>query len=101
MHMTVIWNVVSTCVLPIYGQSMIIWHMANLPVGVFTVDWIVQYVWMALMHLGCSTTRKPLSLIVIKDYFHQITHLGMTHGRFWKAKPLERGYQSKNLGQIS
>jgi hypothetical protein len=37
---------------------------------------------MALMHLGYSTARKPLSLIVIKDSFHQITHLGMTHGRF-------------------
>jgi hypothetical protein len=30
----------------------------------------------------CNTVRKSLSLIVIKDSFHQITHLGMTHGRF-------------------
>jgi hypothetical protein len=27
-----------TYVLPIYGQSMIIWHMANLPVGMSTID---------------------------------------------------------------
>jgi hypothetical protein len=84
MHMTVIWNVDSTYVLSIYGQSMIIWYMTNLSIGVSTVDWIVQYVWMTLMHLGCSTTRNSLSLIVIEDSFHQITHLGMTYGRFWK-----------------
>jgi hypothetical protein len=53
------------------------------------------------MHLGCSTIRKSLSLIVIEDSFHQINHLGMAHGRFSKAKLLEKGHQSKNLGQIS
>jgi hypothetical protein len=41
-----------------------------------------QYVWMTLMHLGCSTTRKSLSLMVIEDSFHQITLSGMTHGHF-------------------
>jgi hypothetical protein len=34
---------------------------------------------MSLMHLGRSTVRKSLSLIVIKDSFHQISLLGMTH----------------------
>jgi hypothetical protein len=37
---------------------------------------------MTLMHLGCSMARKSLSLIVIKDSFHQITCLGVTHGHF-------------------
>jgi hypothetical protein len=56
--------------LPIYGQSIIICHMANLRVGVSTVDSIVQFVWMTLMHLVYSTARKSLSLIVIEDSFH-------------------------------
>jgi hypothetical protein len=75
--------------------------MENLLVCVSTVDWIIQYVWMTLMHLGCSMAKKSLSLIVIKDSFHQIIHLGITHGHFWKAKPLENGHQSENSGQIS
>jgi hypothetical protein len=41
---------------------------------------------MTLMHLGCSMARKPLSLIVIKDSFHQVTHLGMTHGHLRMAR---------------
>jgi hypothetical protein len=45
MHMTVIWNVNSTYVPPIFGQSMIIWHMTNLLAGVSTIASIVQYVW--------------------------------------------------------
>jgi hypothetical protein len=56
-------------VLPIYGQSMIIWHMTNLPAGVSVVDSIVHYVWMTLMHSDFSTPGKSLSLIVIKDSF--------------------------------
>jgi hypothetical protein len=52
MHMTVIKNVDSTYVLPIFGQSMIIWHLINLSVGVCMVDSIVQYVWITLMYLG-------------------------------------------------
>jgi hypothetical protein len=99
--MMVIWNIDSTYVLPIFGQSMIIWHMENLPAGVSTIDWIIQYVWMTLMHLGCSTAKKPLSLIIIKDPFHGITHVGMTHGHFWKAKPLEKGHWSEKSGQTS
>jgi hypothetical protein len=35
--MTVIWNVDSTYVFPVYGQSMIIWDMANFMAGVATV----------------------------------------------------------------
>jgi hypothetical protein len=69
-------------VLHVYGQSMIIWYMTNLPVGVSTVDQIVQYVWMALMYLGYNTARNSLSLIIIKDFFHRIIHLGMTHNHF-------------------
>jgi hypothetical protein len=45
--------------------------------------------------------RKSLSLIVMKDPFHRITHLGMTHNYFWKAKPLEKGHWIKNSGQTS
>jgi hypothetical protein len=56
--------------------------MINFPVGVSTVDRIVQYVWMTLMDLGYSTAIKYLSLIVIEDSFQQITHLGMTNSRF-------------------
>jgi hypothetical protein len=52
MNMTVISNVNSSYVLPIYGLSMIIWPMTNLLVGVCTVNSIVQYVWMILLHLG-------------------------------------------------
>jgi hypothetical protein len=74
---------------------MIILQMANLLIGVSTVDWIVQYVWMILMHLSCSMARKSLSLIVIEDYFHRITRSGMTDGRFSKAKPLEKNHQSE------
>jgi hypothetical protein len=42
--MTVIQNVDSTYVLLICGQSMIIWHMANLSAGVSIIDSIVQCV---------------------------------------------------------
>jgi hypothetical protein len=55
--------------MPICGQSMIIWHMANLSAGVSMVDSIVQYVWMNLMHLDFSMVGKSLSLIVIEDSF--------------------------------
>jgi hypothetical protein len=68
-HMTVIQNIVSTYVLPICGQSMIIWHMANLPTVVSMVNSIIQCVWMNQMHSGFSTTGKSVSLIVIKDSF--------------------------------
>jgi hypothetical protein len=34
------------------------------------------------MHLGCNMARKSLSLIVIEDSFHRITHSEMTHGHF-------------------
>jgi hypothetical protein len=67
--MTVILNVDSTYVLPICGQSMIIWHMENLSAGVSMVDSIVQCVWMNLMHSGFSTSEKSVSLIVIEDSF--------------------------------
>jgi hypothetical protein len=53
MHMIVIWNIDSTYVLSIYEQSMIICYMTHLPIDVFTIDWIIQYVWMTLIHLGC------------------------------------------------
>jgi hypothetical protein len=43
---------------------------------------------------------KKVSLIVIKDSFHRITHSGMTHGHFQKAKPLEKGNQNENLEQL-
>jgi hypothetical protein len=56
-------------VLPICGQSMIIWHMKNLSAGVSMVDSIVQCVWMNLMHSGFSTSEKSVSLIVIEDSF--------------------------------
>jgi hypothetical protein len=44
------WNADSTYVLPIDGQSVIIWHMTNLPTGVSMISSIVQYVRMTLMH---------------------------------------------------
>jgi hypothetical protein len=69
-------------VLPIFGQSMIIWHMANLPVGVSTVTSIVQYVWKTLMHSGWSTAEKSAFLIIIEGSFHQITLLGVSDGHF-------------------
>jgi hypothetical protein len=47
---------------------------------------------MTLMHSGYNTTRKSLSLIVIKDFFHRITHSGMTHDRFKKPKLLEASH---------
>jgi hypothetical protein len=68
----------STYMLPICGQSMIIWHMTNLLVGVSTVGSIVQYV----MHSGWSTKRKSLSFIVIEGLFPSINHLGVTNGCF-------------------
>jgi hypothetical protein len=68
--------------LAIHGQSMIIWNTTDLSVGVSPVNRITQYVWKTLMHLGCSTVRKSLSLIVIEDSFHRITYSGMTHCRF-------------------
>jgi hypothetical protein len=37
MHIAIILNVDSTYMLSIYGQSMIIWHLANLLVSVSTV----------------------------------------------------------------
>jgi hypothetical protein len=42
------------------------------------------------MYLGCSTTRKSLSLIIVKYSFHQITRLGMTRS-FLKGKPVRKG----------
>jgi hypothetical protein len=44
--------------LPICGQSMVIWHMANLSVSVSMIDSIVQCVWMNMMHLGLSTQES-------------------------------------------
>jgi hypothetical protein len=41
MNRTIIRNIDSTYVLPICGQSMIIWHMPNLSAGVSIVDSIV------------------------------------------------------------
>jgi hypothetical protein len=101
MHTTIIWNVDSTYMLPMYGESMIMSHMANLLFGVSTVGWIVQYVWMTLMHSGWSTIRKSISFIVIEDSFYWITHSGVIDDHFWKAKPLQKGYQMKNSEQIS
>jgi hypothetical protein len=69
MHMSVILNIDSTYVMPVYGQSIIIWYMANLSADVSMVDSIVQYVWMTLMHLGWSIAGKSLFLIVIEDSF--------------------------------
>jgi hypothetical protein len=48
--------------LPICGQFIIIWHMANLLAGVSMVDSIVQRAWMNMMHSGFSTTGKSVSL---------------------------------------
>jgi hypothetical protein len=61
---------------------MIIWHMANLPAGVYTVASIVQYVWKTLMHSGWSMVKKVSFLIVIEGSFHQITLSGVTDGHF-------------------
>jgi hypothetical protein len=52
------------------------------------------------MHLGWSTAKKSLSLIVIEDSFYGITRLGVKDSHFCKAKPLEKGNQSKNSEQI-
>jgi hypothetical protein len=82
MHMAVILNVDLTYVPPIFGQFMIIWHMANLLAGVSTVASIVQYVWKTLMHSGWSTAEKSAFLIVIEGYFRRITLSGVTDGRF-------------------
>jgi hypothetical protein len=78
MHMTVIKNIDSTYVLPICGQFMIIWHMANLSAGVSMVDSIVQCAWMNLMHSGFNMTGKLVSLIVIKDSFPSVMSSGVT-----------------------
>jgi hypothetical protein len=87
MHMTVIWNVDSTYVLPICGQSM--------------VDSIVQCVWMTLMHSGFSTAGKSISLIDIKDYSPRVMSSWVTKSRFRKARALEKGHQSESSEQIS
>jgi hypothetical protein len=64
--MIVILNVDSTYVPPIFGESMIIWHMTNLPAGVSTVASIVQYVWKTLMHSGWSMAEKSVFLLSSK-----------------------------------
>jgi hypothetical protein len=69
MHMTVVSNVDSTHMSLICGQSIIIWHMKFLLAGVSMVGSIVPYVWRTLMHLGYSTVRKSLFLIVMKCSF--------------------------------
>jgi hypothetical protein len=101
MHITVIWNVDSTYVSPMYDQFMIIWHMTNLLAGVSMVDSIVQYVWMTLMYSGWSTAGKQLFFIVIEDSYPWVTHLGVTNDRFWKERPLEIGHQSESSEKIS
>jgi hypothetical protein len=52
---------------------------------------------MILMHLGCSITRKYISLIVIKDSFYQITCLGMTR-LFLKGKTIRKGSPKQKFG---
>jgi hypothetical protein len=99
--MTVIWNINSTYMLPICGQSMIIWHIANSSAGVSMVDSIVQCVWMSLMHSGFSMSWKSVSLIVIEDSFTWVTSSGVTKSHFRKTWPWEKGHQSKSSEQIS
>jgi hypothetical protein len=99
--MIVIWNADSPYVLPIYGQSMIICDIANLPAGVSMIGWIVLYVWMTLMRAGCCTARKSLSLIFIEDSYHWVTLLGVIKSHLWKARQLEKGHKSEKLEQIS
>jgi hypothetical protein len=52
---------------------------------------------MTLIHLGCNTVRKSLSLIVIEDSFHQITHSEMTQS-FLKDKTVRKGSPKRKLG---
>jgi hypothetical protein len=52
---------------------------------------------MILMHLGCSTVRKSLSLIVIEDSFHRITHSGMIDCHFRKGKTVRKGPPKRKL----
>jgi hypothetical protein len=49
------------------------------------------------MYLGCSTARKSLSLIVIEDSIHRITHLGMTR-LFLKGKTIRKGSLKRKFG---
>jgi hypothetical protein len=101
MRMIVIWNIGSTYELPICGQSMIIWHMANSLAGVSMVDSIVQCVWMNLMHSGFSTVGKSISLIVIEDSVPWVMSSVVTKSHFRKSRELEKGHQSESSDQIS
>jgi hypothetical protein len=87
--------------LPICGQFMIIWHMANLPAGVSMVDSIVQCAYMNLMHSGFSTVGKLVYLIVIEDFFPSVTSSEVTKSHLRKVRVVEKCHQSESLEQMS
>jgi hypothetical protein len=62
--MLVIWNVDSNYVLPIYGQSIIIWHIKKLLTGVSTLNSIVQYVVIeGILTVVAVITTRPATIL--------------------------------------
>jgi hypothetical protein len=62
--MLVIWNADSNYVLPIYGQSIIIWHIKNLLTGVSTLNSIVQYVVIeGILTVVAVITTRPATIL--------------------------------------
>jgi hypothetical protein len=73
-------------------------HMTNLSAGVFTVGWIIQYIWMTLMHSGWSTARKSLYLICHRRLL-PLNHLFRSDKQsFLKGKTVRKGSPKWKFG---